>query len=278
MALAMLCFSVMAALVKAACGELTSSQVAFVRSLISVGILLWIHYRTPKRGPLWGHHRKPLIARGLMGAIALNLYFFGLSRLPVTDAMLLNLTTPLFVLPLGLWLLGERLRLLQALLLPVALVGVVLVLRPEGDFASLPALAALGSAVFSAVAYILVRRLAGREAPHTVVFYFSVFSALGSLPLAALEPRLPQPITWLALLGIGALATGGQMFMTLALQHDSAGKVSIFGNLGVVFAVAWDGWFFGIAPDWQTVLGAVLIVGALACIQYQGHPGHAHHG
>lgn len=278
MALAMLSFSLMAALVKAACHELSSAQVAFFRSLISAAILLVFHYRNPRRGPLWGRHRAPLVARGVVGAAALNLYFFGLSRLPVTDAMLLNLTTPLFVLPLGIWLLGERLRLLQALLLPVALLGVVLVLRPAGDFASLPALAALASALFSAIAYILVRRMAGREAPHTVVFYFTVFSALGSLPLAALDARLPQEMTWLALLGIGVLATAGQMFMTLALQHDSAGKVSIFGNLGVVFAVVWDGWFFGVAPDLQTILGAILVVGALACIQWQGHPGQAHHG
>lgn len=268
----------MAALVKAACHELSSAQVAFFRSVISAVILLVIHYRDPRRGPLWGRHHGPLVARGLVGAAALNLYFFGLSRLPVTDAMLLNLTAPLFVLPLGIWFLGERLRLLQALLLPVAFFGVVLVLRPAGDFASLPALAALASALFSAIAYVLVRRMAGQEAPHTVVFYFTVFSALGSLPLAVQGARPPDALTGLALLGIGVLATGGQMFMTLALQHDSAGKVSIFGNLGVVFAVVWDGWFFGIAPDIQTILGAILIVGALACIQCQGHPGHAHHG
>jgi drug/metabolite transporter (DMT)-like permease len=208
-------------------------------------------------------NRRALVGRGIVGAIALNLYFFGLAGLPVVDAMLLNQTSPLFVLPLAALILAEPVSRHQLLMTPFAVIGVVLVMQPNFEVFNLAGLAALGSGLFSAFAYVFVRKLAGTDAPHTVVLYFTLFSTLSAAPFLAAGYQAPDGLTWLALGGVGLLSVAAQLLMTHALHHDTAGKVSLVGYLGVVFALLWDILFWQAVPGVVTGIGAVLVVGAL---------------
>jgi drug/metabolite transporter (DMT)-like permease len=257
-------FSLMAALAKYACGTLSSSEVVFFRCLFAtIPILLYHYVKSGPRGPLFGHNRRALTGRGIAGAIALNLYFIGLAGLPVVDAMLLNQTSPLFVIPLGVILLHETAGRRQLLILPFALIGVAMVLQPNFQMVNLAGFAALGSAFFSAIAYIYVRKLAGTDEAHTIVLYFTLFSMAASAPFMVTGFIMPEGMMWLALACIGLLSIGGQLCMTLALHLDTAGHVSVFQSFGVVFATAWDFLFWDKLPGAVTALGALLVVVSL---------------
>lgn len=262
MALAVLLFSFVAALAKFAAETLPAAEVVFFRSGINTLILLCIHFCRPSQGPLLGRNKRLLVLRGVLGAVALNFWFFALSKIPVADAMLIFLAAPVFVLPIAYLWLRERPSRRQLLMIPVVLAGVLLVIRPGFDVVNLGGLAALACALFSGGSHVTIRRLAAEDA-HTVVLYFSVFATLSSAPLMLPGFSWPTGLVLWALLAVGVLSVAAQLLMTVAYKRDQAGRVVMINYLGVVFAGVWDFVFFAHLPGWMTVVGAVLIVGAL---------------
>jgi drug/metabolite transporter (DMT)-like permease len=262
MALAVMIFSFMAALAKYAAGTVPPAEVVFFRSAINGLIILCIHYCRKKRGPLLGRNRKLLVLRGILGAVALNFWFFALSKIPVADVMLIFIAAPMFVLPIAYLWLKERVSRRQILMIPVVLAGVLLVLKPEFDLVEVGGLAALGCALFSAGSHVTIRRLAAEDA-HTVVLYFAMFATISSVPLMIPGFVWPRGLVLLTLVVIGILSVASQLLMTWAYHYDSVGRVVMITYVGVVFAGVWDFVFFAHLPEWMTVAGAVLIVGAL---------------
>lgn len=230
-------FACMGMLVKFGAHEFSSAELVFYRSLFGlVAIALPIYWRgLPLANPHWKTH----VWRGISGFIALALFFFSLSQLPLATAVTLNYTSPLFLAFISVLVLRERphWRLAFALLLGFA--GVVLLLRPTlhaGQW--LPALSGLLSGFFAGVALLNVRRLGQLGEPEwRVVFYFTLTSSLGG-GLWALFSRF-HPLSWSnlwLLLALGASATIGQLAMTRAYRE---GETLVVGSLAfstVVFA------------------------------------------
>ncbi|HOX45288.1 MAG TPA: DMT family transporter [Myxococcota bacterium] len=267
MALSALLFSGMAALAKVAAQRIPPAEVVLFRSLLGALLLLaWHLGRGGRLGELRGQQRGLLALRGLLGGLAVLLYFYGLTGLRVADGMLLNSCAPLFVLALSAPLLGERVSRAQLLAVPPSVAGVALVLKPSLSLVNWPGLAALASAALAAGAYICVRKLARTERALVVVLYYTLASALLAAPVAALGWRSPDGPTWLALLGVAALGVAAQLVLTAAYRYDTAGRVSMVGYLGPLFGAGWDLGLWGAAPDPWSALGAALVIGSLVWI------------
>jgi len=265
---AMLSFSSMGVLVKWAGGEIPAIEQVFFRGLVGMAILGTMAWR---RGvDLRGRNHRLLLLRGLVGTAALILFFHAVTRIPVAEAVLLNQATPIFVLPMAAWLLKERIGWRHWLLAAVALGGVTLVLRPGFGGFNLPGMLALLSAAFAAVAYITVRRLAGSESSLTIVFWFTAISTLVSAPLMLPWFAVPSPAALAALVGIGVLATAGQLLLTLAYRHGEAGRLAVLGSLGALFGAGWDLLLWGHVPDGWTAAGGIVAIAACAALQRTG--------
>jgi drug/metabolite transporter (DMT)-like permease len=275
MGLSALLFSGMSALAKLASAALPPSEVVLFRGLMATALLLGWHFaRGGRPAGLVGHHRGLLLLRGVSGALALLLYFFALSGMPVADASLLNNCAPLFVILLAAPFLGERLPRRQLVAVPVILAGVALVIRPSLEFLNWYGLAAFASAALAAVAYLCVRRITRQENPLVVVLWFNAVVVLLAAPLAAPGFVGPSGREWLILAGVALLSVLAQVLLTLAYRHDQAGRVSLVGYLGPVFGALWDLALWGVLPRAWTLLGAGLILVALVWLHEQGrrHP------
>lgn len=265
MAAAAFFFSVMSVLVKVAGERLPTQQVVLARS--SVGAALsWAALRRRGVSPL-GHHRRLLLLRAVLGYIALSCFFFALTRLPLADATVIQYTNPVFTAILAAVFLSESIRRRDGFLTLVSLAGVVLMTRPGFLFGGLEerldpvAVAiALAGAVFSAGAYVVVRRLGKTEDPVVIVFWFAMVATLGAIPFTALEALMPTPTEWLILLGIGVVTQVAQVLMTRGLREERAGRAMAVAYMQIVFAALWGALFFRELPDIWGVAGALLIV------------------
>lgn len=260
-------FSLMSLLVKVAGERLPSQEVVLVRAAIMGGLSFW-GVRRAGLAP-WGHNRRLLVARGVLGFCALSAFYYAYVHMPLADATVVQYTSPIFAALAAARMLGERLRLREIVSVLIGLAGVAVVTRPSFLFGSasvaldpLAVAIALGGAVASAMAYVIVRKLRATEAPMVIIFYLSVASFVGSIPIALPHARWPTPTEWLALLGVGVTAHLGQVAITNGLHRERAGRASAVGYLQIVFAALWGSLFFAEAPDLVTVLGAVLIIGS----------------
>ena len=256
-----LLFAGMGAAVKAAAEQLPNSQVVFLRNLLGlIALLPWLLHA---RSRAWNTAR-PLghLVRGLAGLAAMSCFFFAIRHMPLAEAVLLNYSAPLFM-PLieRVWL-GEPIprRLWRGLALGFG--GIVLILKPGLALFQAAALVGLCAAVFGAIAQVGIRRLTSTEPSVRIVCYFGVIASVVSAAPAAVVWEQPGPTLWVVLIVMGALATGGQLFLTAAYAQAPAGQVGPFVYSIVVFSGALDYVLWGHLPDRLSGVGAVLVVAA----------------
>jgi len=261
-----LSFSLMSAFAKLAGERLPSQEIVFFRAIVVTGLTYYALQR--RRVDPWGPKRGLLLLRGLLGYAALSCFLWAVIRLPLADATVIHFTNPIWTALLAAIFLGEVLRGWEAILAVLALGGVVMVARPGflfGDVSGLdPAAtgAALAGAILSAGAYVAAKKLTRTHEPLVIVFAFAFVSLVGSIPGTLSQFVMPGGMEWLALLGVGLGAQGGQVYVTKALQVEKAGRVMAVGYMQIVFAAAWGIFLFQEIPDLWTGLGAGVIIGS----------------
>jgi drug/metabolite transporter (DMT)-like permease len=225
-----------------------------------------------RRVALRGADTRSLLLRGMVGFVALGCFYYAVVHLPLAEATVIHFTNPLFTALIAAAFLGERIRPRELALTAAGLLGVALMVRPAGALAFgaaplplLPAAASIAAAVLAAVAYALVRHL--RRHDHMlIVFYFAGLTSLAAFPLMLPAFVRPRGVEWPLLLAVGATTLFGQIFLTLGLQRERAGRAAAVGYVQIVFASVWGAVFFGDVPGAATLAGAAVIVASTAML------------
>ena len=265
MLLGTLFFSAMTVFAKLAGERLPTMELVLARVLVTL-VMSWWAIRSLGIYP-WGNDKKLLLMRGFAGFMGLSCYFYAINHLPLADATVIQFCNPMLAALIAAVALKEPLRGLDAFATLFSMAGIVLVAQPSFLFASgqhldpVAVVVGIVGAIFSAIAYVVIRRLGSTEHHMVVVLYFPLVTGPASLPLLALEGLvLPQGIEWLLLLGIGVTAQLGQIEITKGFALETAGRASSVTYLQIVLAYSWGVLFFGEYPNTISIVGAFLVV------------------
>ncbi|MDX1917843.1 MAG: DMT family transporter [Candidatus Caenarcaniphilales bacterium] len=259
-------FSLMALSVKLV--DLPAQETILARGIVT-SILCFIYMRRQGIHPLGRPENfKTLIIRGLLGYLALFLYFFSLEKIPLSQAALINSSSPIFASCIAAFFLREKLSWSNIFTLISGMAG-ILVLTGFGsisDKLSIPWeywAASLVSVIVTSSAYNLVRRLILEgEEPDVIVFCFSFLSIPLSLLLGWYEMKIPSSLVqWGLLLMVGICAHMGQVFLTRSFETAKTSEVTGMLYFGNLFSAIWGVIFFKEEISLQLILGAVLIIG-----------------
>ena len=256
-----LLFACMGVFVKLGSAEFSHAELVFYRSL--AGLLLMfaiVRYRNiPIATRCWRKH----LSRGISGTVALMLFFYCITALPLASAITLNYTAPLFLALLTTVFLKQRLHTRQFVAIAMGFAGVVLLLHPTLQHDQLlPGLLGLTSGFFAGVAYLNVKQLGelGEPASRTV-FYFSLTASVCSgvyMLTGHIHPITPQGAA--ILLGMGCSATLAQLAMTKAYR---VGDTLVVGSLAygtILFASLLGMLLWDETPQPSGWLGMLLII------------------
>lgn len=261
-------FSLMAVQVKLAAKELPVEMLVLARGLITLVLSYsWLRVRGV---PVWGGDKKLLVLRGVFGLGGLACFFYAVTVLPLAEVTVIFFLNPVFTALLAAVLLAERVGSRLFVAIAVALAGTLLVTRPGALFAgeALPlpgVVAAVVGALFSACAYVTVRKLRG-ENPNVIVFYFPLVAVPFTLPFALNAWVWPSLRGWLLMAGIGVTVQIAQVLLTRGLALVPAGRGTTVGYVQIVFAAAWGWLWFSERPGAITVVGALCIAGAVLLV------------
>ena len=264
--LSSLAFSLMTVCVKQLGGRIPVSEIVLVRSVVSIA-LTGTAMALGGINPL-GSNRRLLLLRGICGSIALLCFFEAITSLPLASATVLQYTYPTFTAGAAWLLLGERLRRRIGIAVVLGWIGVVMVIQPEWlgvgqiGLAIQPVMAALGGALFTALAYVCVRRLSTKEHPLVIILYFPLVSIPLTLPMVIQNGVLPSVLDWFWLLGVGVLTQLGQIWVTKGLSCLPAARATSLNYVQVLFAASWGWIWFNETITAFTCFGAALVLGA----------------
>jgi drug/metabolite transporter (DMT)-like permease len=143
----------------------------------------------------------------------------------------------------------------------IGLVGVALILHPGREVFSPVILLGLASGLLLGVVFLTVGILSRTEQSALILFYNFAISSIGTTPLLVAQWAVPDLTVWILLLLIGLLLAGSQFTVILSLSKAPASVVSPLYYLSVVFTGIIDWIVWGHVPDWQSVVGSILVIG-----------------
>jgi drug/metabolite transporter (DMT)-like permease len=256
-------FALMAAMVKLLIPEEPIQAVVLSRGILMASVFA---IAARRRGiSLRGHATGKLVLRGLLGYGALSCYFFSVQHLPLGDAVLIQYSHPLFVAALAPILIGERTERGHWWLVAASLVGVALIVGPQGSLRG-AAFVGLTGSLLSGLAYMTVRELSRTEHPLAILFWFPLVSIPGALvaSIAAGREALPtSPREVAGHLAVFASALVGQVALTAGLARVAAARATAVSLMGPVFGVLFGLALFGTMPTPFSLAGMAIVVTAL---------------
>lgn len=243
-------------------GDLPVFQKSLARNLVAMFIPLFFifKYKQPMFGKL--SSQPLLISRSTLGLIGVLLNIYALDHMVLSDADTLMKLNPFWTILLCFIFLHEKVRKYQISAMIVAILGMLLIVKPEFSSSFIPALIGLLSGIFAASAYTCVRALSNREAPYTIVFYFSLFSVIVLIPFSIFTFEPMSKLQLLYLFGAGLSAAVGQIGITLAYSFAAAKDISIFTYASIIFTAIFGFILFGETPDLLSTIGYVVIISA----------------
>lgn len=256
-------FAMMSLFVKLA-GDLPAFQKAFFRNFVALIFIFIMMLREKVSFIPPKEHIPDLLGRSFFGTMGLLCNFYALGRLNLSDANMLNKLSPFFAIIFSIFLLKEKPKFAQIIGVAVAFVGSLFIIKPGFDNPQvLPAVAGLLGGMGAGIAYTFVRRLGQKqENSRRIVFFFSAFSCILCLPFLIAEYEHMSFLQLLYLILAGAFACIGQLGITKAYICAPAREISVYDYTQVIFAAVLGFFVFGDIPDWLSVLGYVLIIGA----------------
>lgn len=198
--------------------------------------------------------------KSFFGFLGVVCNFYAIIHLSIGDSSLLNRLSPVFVTIVACLFFKERIDRKQFLGIIFMLLGAVLVIKPSFSMTIIPSLIGILSPMLGGISYNLIRALKDKVNPNVIVFLFSLFSVLCSIPLMYSDFVLPNASQLFFLIAIGVTASMGQFGLTYAYKYAKASEVSIYNYTGIIFGMLLGFAFFGEIPDAFSILGATIII------------------
>lgn len=209
-------------------------------------------------------HRRLVLWRSVMlGSVGLS-FMQALRWMPLAEATAIYFLSPLIVVALSRWLLGEQIRMRQTMAVLLGFAGMLLIVRPGSQLPLAGTVLMLLAAGSYAMLQILTRKLAGRVQMEQQFFWAALVCTLMtvmSLPTA--WPMLWPTRNDIALMLLVGLLSGlGQYLLIRAFQKVPASSLAPFNYFHLLLAVIFSVLVFGQRPDGIALTGMAIIAGA----------------
>jgi drug/metabolite transporter (DMT)-like permease len=250
-------------------------QFVLVRSLIAILILLLIARRFGGLRSLNSDNKAWHVLRTVLAVGAMFGFFYGLSKMPLVNALTLGYTAPLMMTALSAVFLKDPVGRRRWAAVTFGFVGVLIMLRPGSGELSLAAVAVLVAAFCYACQAITARKLSGTESTLSLSFYIVVgpmFVALGLLDNDSwLEPDMTgwalfilagvsSVLAWIGLVN-GYRAVSPALLAPLEYTALVGGAIAAY--------LIWDE-----VPDRWVIVGAMFIVASGLFVIYRSNAEH----
>lgn len=250
-------FSMMAILVKYTSDLVPAPEIMFFRSAISFLIILFIALLG--KADIKPRSKGKLLFRGIIGAVSLTLYFYGISLTTLSNAILLAYTYPIFGAMFSAMYLDERLTKENISLILLAIIGVAMIFNFDFSNINIGDALALISGITSGMAITAIRELRRTDSSWAIVFSFVATASVTSLILTGFDFVVPTLPALFLLTVLGTLGTFGQLFMTYAYKHCSTALGGVISMSSVVMTSILSYFIFHEKLTLLMLFGGILI-------------------
>ena len=269
MVLAMACFSVEDAFIKAAAETVPLGQILFLFGFFGTALFILL---TLRRGEKVFHPAMlclPIFIRTVCEIVGRLFFSISLVLIPLSSLSAILQATPLIVVMGAAIFFGEKVGWRRWTAILIGLIGVLMIIRPGLDgFEPASLFAVLGTLGFAG------RDLSTRAAPKVIsnmqlgVYGFFILIPTGILILFFHGETnalvWPSPLASLQILGIIIFGFTAYYSLTVAMRIGEVSVITPFRYTRLIFALIIGVTLFGERPDALTIAGsAIVIIGGI---------------
>lgn len=250
-------FSLMNVFVKQL-SHIPAMEIVFFRCVVSA-IACWIGLRGTN-ADYFGNNKLLLFLRGASGTTALFCFFITIQHVPLASGVTLSYLSPIFTTIIAIFLLSEKVKAIQWIFYAISFGGVFIIKGFDANFPTIYFITGILAAIFSGLAYNLVRSLKSKEHPLVIVLHFQIVGIIAGFLYILFDWKTPQGLDWIYLIATGILTQLGQVHLTHALQAEKVAQVSIVNYTGILYALIFGWLIFGEIYTLQTLIGITLVI------------------
>lgn len=232
--------------------------------------------------PLFGdtpYVRKLVFLRSVLGVAALGFHYLSARFMPLGDATVIYMSSPVIAASLAYTFLGEPWRVPEFLATSLSMLGIVLIVQPDFLFNSsstgikdvedtylVGSFFAVLAAVLLGVIFIILRILGTTQKipAFNIVFAQSLTQLIFSYPGSIIAGEdFDFRLTWrqfLLLCGSGLFGAISQIGLTIGVQQERSALVTSMRMSEALFSFAWQILFTGDSIAFHSFLGSILIL------------------
>lgn len=202
-----------------------------------------------------------VLFRSVAAMLALTLWIYATSHLPLATATTLSFTRPLWIVLLAWLMLGERVGALKGAAVCLGFAGVLVMVQPGASTeAPLAQGAAILSSLLFAFSFVSMKSLTGNNDPLVIMVYSCLLGVVFTAGPAAWLWQTPSVVEGLLLFGLGftSLAAFGCILQALSLQGAASLMPLDYLRLPLVTGAGFL--LFGERPGLAALAGGSLIL------------------
>ena len=246
-------FSVLAALIKYNASFIHPTEQAFFRNLFGIFLLLPFFLRQNKLVNFKSNYRL-LFLRGFFGGITMILLFYAYTLIPLSQAMAISFSTPLFIYFGGIFFLKENTDKQKTFYMLLGFVLTLVIIRPDLKL-QIGSIFAIISSITHAIAGLIVKKLSETENVLTLMFSLVlIMTPMTFLPSLYVWDTPSNFFVFFLLIIIATTATLGNFFWTKAISLTTLTNLMPFDFSKLIFATILGVIFFEEKIDLITVV------------------------
>lgn len=266
-------FALMAALVKTV-PHVSSFQSSFFRFSIGLGIISILGmFRII---PMQFKDRKFLFLRGLIGGIAVYLFYLAIVKLGIGKGSVYVYSYPVFATLFSMLILKEKVEPIKFIPIAASIAGLVLLSLGSGSNSLVGfgwyELIAIAGSLTTGLAVVLVKKLHDSDNSYSIFFAQCIMGFWLFLIPSGMNQSQGNSFDLLILLLIGIVATVGQLFMTEGYRYVNVATGSLFQSMVPVLNLLIGYFIFDEEFNSSETIGAFVIIAsvfALVLINYR---------
>ncbi len=277
---ASLLFAFTGAFAKLLSDYMSSLEIVFFRNITGVTIIGYSVYKLPLNQK--GGKSFLLFFRGLIGFLALLMYFYCIANISLAQAQTFSKTAPIFTAIFAYIFIKEKLSFTAWIGIFVGFVGILFITHFTGENLSKTDWLGILSGVGAGLAYTSIRELKHYYDTRAIVLSFMTVGTIGPIILMIIGEFyttttydfmiakfiVPEGIAWFYIVGLGVTATLSQLFMTKAYMNAKGGIVGAISYTNIIFSIAVGMMIGDNFPDQLMIIGIVLIVVSGLLVSY----------
>ena len=256
-------FSVMAVAGREVSHALDTFEIMTYRSLVGVMIVVSLAVATGTMRQVNTARLGTHLIRNVAHFTGQNLWFLAVTLIPLAQVFALEFTTPIWVILLSPFVLGERLTPIRAIAALLGFIGILIVARPDMTGINTGVITAASSAIFFAVTIMLTKRLTRHEEIVSILFWLTTMQLVMGLATAGYDGDIAVPDLrtgpWVFIIGCAGLLAHFCLTKALSIAPATVVVPIDFIRLPTIAVVGML--VYGEAIDIWVLVGATIIFG-----------------